>query len=81
MSVANIENELTLAKLARSGRTLETPEGYVLGWSKTTPSDTTDIGFARGAIFMHTDGAADDQLFVNEGTVTSSTWTAVGSVG
>lgn len=69
------------AELPSIGKALFTSEGYLVGWSTTTPNDTTDIGFARGAIFMHTDGAADDQLFVNEGTVTSSTWTAVGSVG
>lgn len=63
------------------GKIMKTPEGYLFGWSTTTPSGSGDIGFATGAIFIHTDGSADDQTFINEGSKTSSTWTVIGSVG
>jgi len=81
MSGHNIERELSDGPFGSSGKIIETPNGFLIGWGSAAPSNSTDIGFASGAIFIHTDGAADAQNYINEGTKTSSTWTAVGSVG
>ncbi len=73
--------DLLGADFPSEGKIMKTPQGYLLGWNTTTPSDSTDIGFAPGAMFIHTAGSADDQTFINEGTKASSTWTVIGSVG
>jgi hypothetical protein len=52
-------------------------KGYLLGWGDTVSTETI---FATGAIFIHTDGAADSQVYINEGSGEGSatSWEAVG---
>lgn len=54
----------------------------MFGWGLVADNPGSGIeGWAPGALFIQTDGAADDQVFFNEGTVLSSTFTLVSSMG
>lgn len=80
MGIHNIIDQLSQADLPTSGVILKIPGvGALVGWGPTVPS-ANDI-YAPSAIFFHTDGSADDQLYVNEGTLASVSFTVVGSVG
>ena len=45
--------------------------GKVFHWGNTVPADAT-TGYAPGCIFVHDDGSAGGQLYVNRGSVTSA---------
>jgi hypothetical protein len=74
-------------KLALPGPTgYATPEvihasgdGVTLAYGTTVPSAAA--GYAKGCIFIHTDGAAGTMVYVNEGTTTSSSFVAVVTPG
>lgn len=75
MSVHNIQRELETASFTTSGRAINTPEGYVIGWGTTVGNGVE--GWAPGAIFVHTDGADEDTiLYKNAGTNTTASFVA-----
>lgn len=45
--------------------------GNTFDWGTTVPADAT-LGYAPGALFIDVDAAAGSQLWINEGTVSSS---------
>jgi hypothetical protein len=51
-----------------------------LQFGTTVPTDAT-AGFAKGALFVQTDGSAGSVLYVNEGTVASCDFNPVASGG
>jgi len=67
MSKANILDKLKAAILPGGGKMFD--------WGDTVPTDTT-AGYAKGALFFKTDGAAGAILYVNEGTKTSCAFKA-----
>ncbi len=47
-------------------------ENFMFAWGTAVPTDG-DTGYGKGCLFSHTDGAdAQDLLYVNNGTNTSS---------
>ncbi len=50
-----------------------TPEGYIFGWGTTVGNGVE--GWAPGAFYVHSDGAAGAMLYRNTGTKTTATWT------
>lgn len=54
--------------------------GIVLDWGPTVPTDTS-IGYAPGCIFIDINAAAGSQVFINEGSGTSSDFNAVAATG
>ena len=65
---------LRRADMPSSGKAFKTPEGYLVGWGTTVPSAAE--GYAPGCLFIHTDGTAATQLYVNEGTKATSSFVA-----
>ncbi len=53
--------------------------GLLLGSGPTVPSSAD--GWQVGALFLHTDGTAGTALYVNEGSITSSSFTAIVTAG
>lgn len=77
MHPTNFSGKLSMPEMfAASGRILGTPGGFLLGWGTTVPADAT-VGYATGALFIHTDGGAGTALYCNEGTEASSDFDAV----
>lgn len=56
--------------------------GYLMAYGTTVPTDAGS-GYAPGCIFIHTDGTAGTQFYINEGTYTSCDFnrTEAGNVG
>lgn len=46
----------------------------------TVPTDTT-AGYGKACLFLHTDGAAGDMLYINDGSVTSCDFNLSGGTG
>jgi hypothetical protein len=78
-SLHNLHDVIENADLPASGKAFKTPSGHLFGWGPTVPADT-EAGWAIGALFLHTDGAAGTALYCNEGTAGSCDFDAV-SVG
>ena len=68
---------LRTAEVRTDGPAIKSPEGFILHWSKTVPTDGASGGFAPGCILIHTDGAAGSQLYINEGSATSNSFRAI----
>lgn len=68
------------AGVATIQRIWETEDGIMLAWGITVPTDAT-TGYAKGCIFIHTDGSAGTMLYVNEGTGTSCNFDPVATQG
>jgi hypothetical protein len=55
--------------------------GHVLlAYGTTVPSDGVD-GYAKGCIFIDTNGAAENIILINAGSITSADFNALGSAG
>lgn len=65
-----------IASLLRMGLPITDDEGLLFASGATVPTGGTN-GYQVGAIFQHTDGGAGTALYVNEGSVTSSTFNAL----
>lgn len=65
-----------IASLLRIKKPVIENRGLLWGSGGTVPTNGTD-GWQIGAIFQHTDGGAEDALYVNEGSVTSSAFVAL----
>lgn len=53
-------------------------EGKFLLAQPGAPSDSTDTGFGKGALYIRTDGSSSSTTwYVNLGTAGSPTWTAL----
>jgi hypothetical protein len=50
-------------------------EGLIYARAAAVPADTT-AGYAKGCLFIQTDGGASTTLYVNEGTVASADFNA-----
>ena len=59
-------------------RLLQDPNrGIVIDWGTTVPADAT-VGYAPGAIFIHTDGTGQNGIFYgNRGTKAASDFDAI----
>ncbi len=64
--------DLEQADFTSSASMLTSPEGKVLGYGTTVGNGIE--GWAPGASFRHTDGAAGAQVYTNEGTKTTANW-------
>lgn len=51
-------------------------EGLIYARGASVPADTT-AGYAKGCLFIQTDGSTSTTLYVNEGTVASCDFNAV----
>ena len=65
------QSDLENAAFKAPFRGMKTVEGWLYGGGPTVPADAS-TGWAPGASFIHSDGAAGDQLYTNEGTKASS---------
>lgn len=45
--------------------------GSIIAWGNSVPADTAS-GYAPGCLFIHTDGGAGTDFYVNNGSKTSS---------
>lgn len=68
-----------IASLLRHLPPLTANRGLLFGSGATVPSSVD--GYQVGAIFAHTDGTAGTALYINEGSITSSSFTAVVTAG
>ena len=60
-----------------TGKAINTPEGYIMGWGITVPADA-GTGWAPSAEFIHTDGSGvTDMKYINIGSVTSCNFNAI----
>jgi hypothetical protein len=60
-----------------SGVLVEIPGiGIIQAWGEAAPTDAVS-GYAKGCAYQHIGGEADNQLFLNEGTLASATWVGV----
>ena len=64
-----------IAKLLRFQEPKIEPRGLLFGSGITVPSSAD--GWQVGAVFQHTDGGAGTALYVNEGSITSSSFNAI----
>ena len=81
MGIHSIQNELAASKAFEDAVELfDTPEGRMLGWGSSAPSDG-DTGYAPGGLFINTGGGAGAQLLVNENTKASASWAGVEAIG
>lgn len=69
------QSDLEAASFTTSGRMINAPEGYVFGWGTTVGGGLE--GWAPGAMYIDTDAAADNHLWLNEGTSSSASWVVV----
>jgi hypothetical protein len=83
MSVHNLPNQLSSATLDTKTGTErgflfdQTLNGYILGAGTTVPSDAA-TGWAKGCLYIHTDGAGlDTSLYINVGSGTSANFDAM----
>ena len=70
----NLENQLENATMSSTARFFNTPEGRTWGHGKTVGNGVQ--GWAPGALFVHTDGAANTWYYRNTGSKTAATWTS-----
>lgn len=56
-------------------------QGQIMYAYGTTVPSNSGVGYATGAIFIHSDGSAGDIVYINNGTAASSTWNAVPTGG
>ena len=60
-----------------SGVLVEIPGvGIIQAWGTAAPTASA-AGYAKGCMYQHIGGAADNQLFMNEGTILAATWVGV----
>ncbi len=82
MSIHNLPDKLQLCEMpvgaATPTKLLHTPDGYLLAYGTTVPSDAA-TGYAPGCIFMHTDGNDNDAVYVNDGTEASCDFNVLAS--
>ena len=71
MSLHRLSGMLERAELPTTQKCFKTPEGWGFGMGKTVPA-AASVGWSPGAIFIHTNGASGDQIYVNQGTKASS---------
>jgi len=81
MSRANIAMELEemepfAAGAAAARSIVKSEDGILLCYGTTVPTDAT-AGYAKGCLFIHTDGAAGTMIYCNEGSNTSCDFDAV----
>lgn len=56
-------------------------QGQIMYAYGTTVPSNSGVGYATGAIFIHSDGSAGDIVYINNGTAASSTWNALPTGG
>jgi hypothetical protein len=79
MGKHQLESILAQADLTAPGAALYVPalSGHLLGWGITVPADAA-TGWAKGALFMHTDLTGEtDALYSNIGSGASANFNAV----
>jgi len=73
--------DLNLAEMPDSGEILCHPDGKLLGFGDTVGNGIT-AGWAKNAIFIHTDGStASTGVYFNTGSVTTASWTSIYTAG
>ena len=68
---------LTPTSTSPVGLLLDKTTGFMFAYGKTVPSSAA--GYAIGCLFCHTDGTSNTAMYVNEGSATSCTFTAITS--
>src|SRR3990172_5687116 len=70
MSRHNIQTELRNAAFTATGKSHNTPAGFLYGWDTVDPVNGT-AGFAKSAAFHST---ANGNIYINVGSNTSASW-------
>lgn len=75
MSTHNLPTKMEAAHFPTSGRALQTPAGYTIGWGTTVGNGVE--GWAPGAIFHDQDASSPQQLWINTGSKTAANWASI----
>lgn len=75
MSMHNLFDKLNRAEMPATGEIFKAAAGFVHGWGTTVGNGVQ--GWAPGAIFIDTNAASPQSVWVNTGSKTAATWASI----